>query len=87
MQKTLGLGALVVVAAALLVTTFPKQSFAAETLGGSKCGERLNPTDESGVTEHRYQEDGICVTGGDYHTDWWVGNCVPQNHKSGPCPS
>lgn len=86
MEKSLGLGAIVVMTAAFLLTTSLEPSFAAETLGGSKCGERTNPTDKAGVTEHRYQQDGICVTGGDYHTDWWLGTCVPQNHQSGPCP-
>lgn len=84
MEKTLGLGAVVVVAVAFVMTASPVQLFAAKSVG-SKCGERANPTDPEGVTEHRIQSDGICVDGG-AHSDWWLGTCVPENHQSAPCP-
>jgi len=85
MKEALGVGAGTAVVATLLFAATPLPTFAADQSAAIKCGERANPTDPE-VTEHRYQESGICVTGGDYHTQWWVGNCVPENHQSGPCP-
>jgi predicted acyltransferase len=82
MRKVLGLSAVVVVGAAVLLSSSPTVSLA-ETSAGNKCGERANPVDQK--TEHRYQTDGICVTGGEYHTEWWLDPCVPLNHTSAAC--
>lgn len=82
MEKTLGLGAIVLMTAAFLLTTSPEPSFAAQSVG-NRCGEE--PAAD-GRTQHRFQQSGICVTGGDYHTQLWLGTCVPDNHQSGPCP-
>lgn len=82
MSKILGIGAVVVAGATALLIISPTPSIA-ETSAGDKVGERANPIDQQ--TEHRFQTDGICVTGGDYHTQWWLGSAVPQNHTSAAC--
>lgn len=49
-----------------------------------KCGERANPEDEK--KEHRWQSQGVCITGGDYHTQWWLDGCTENNnHQSSSC--
>jgi hypothetical protein len=79
----LWIGVMAVSAAALLLSAAPTRVAAAEGTGKNKCGERANPVD--GQTEHRFQTDGICVSGGDHHEEWWLAPCIPENHKSAPC--
>lgn len=71
------------VATLALLSSTPTQAAAAQDTDKTKCGERANPVD--GQTEHRFQHDGICVSGGEHHEAWWLAPCIPENHKSASC--
>jgi hypothetical protein len=75
--------AIVALGAAAILMTTPASSAASETQF-TKCGERANPSD--GKKEHRWQEEGVCITGGDYHTAYWLDGCTENgNHQSSSC--
>lgn len=83
MTRNIGLGFAAVAGAVLLLSASPSPDVSAQTLNSGMCGERANPVDKK--TEHRIQAQGICVTGGDNHSDWWLAKCIPENHTSSDC--
>lgn len=83
MRKLLWLTAVTGSVIAVGLAAIPSQAAAAQDDGKTKCGERANPVD--GQTEHRFQQEGICVSGGERHEAWWLAPCIPENHQSAPC--
>lgn len=50
----------------------------------TRCGQRDNPDTEQ--PEHRFQSEGVCITGGLYHEGWLRYGCTEQNrHQSTAC--
>jgi hypothetical protein len=73
---------LAIIGVATLLLAQPARVSAAEQEGAMKCGERANPVDKK--KEHRIQTEGICVSGGDNHSAWWLDGCL-DNHTSSSC--
>lgn len=83
MRKTRIMSLVVSLAALVMLAGTPGTSKAADETF-TKCGERDNPDD--GKKEHRWQAEGVCITGGDYHTLYWLDGCTEHNnHQSSSC--